>query len=297
MTDALVDEYLAFLRVEKGSARATIEAYHRDLRRFLAFIHDRGLSHAAEADRADIAAFEGYLINEGFAPASVRRALSVVKGLYRFAVREGLSDRDPADTLPVPKTPARLPDALSLAEAQRLLDQPFGESPIGARNKAILEVLYGCGLRVSELVGIDCEDAALEEGYLRVRGKGNKERISPIAGTALAALARYFEQGRPKLARSRAGQTAAVFLNARGGRLSRQSVHALVERAGRAVGLQGLHPHTLRHSFATHLLEGGADLRVIQEILGHADIATTQIYTHVSRSHMREEYLAAHPRA
>ena len=167
---------------------------------------------------------------------------------------------------------------------------------IGLRDRAILEVLYGCGLRVSELVGMDRGDVFFDEGFVRVRGKGSKERIAPLGGMAAQTLARYLDEARPVLARRSPGD-AAMFLNARGSRISRQSVHAIVARWGRAAGIKGLHPHTLRHSFATHMLEGGADLRTIQEILGHSDIATTQIYTHVSRIHMREEYLACHPRA
>ena len=158
-------------------------------------------------------------------------------------------------------------------------------------------MLYGCGLRVSECTGLDLGDAVLEDGYLHIVGKGNKERIAPISGAALRALCDYLEHGRPELVRAYAKPTPAVFLNARGGRLTRQSVHALVAEAGRSIGVANLHPHTLRHSFATHMLSGGADLRVIQEILGHSDISTTQIYTHVNRAHIREEYLNAHPRA
>ena len=295
-SDALASEYLIYLRVEKGSARATMEAYRRDLGHYLACLHERDVEQASSADRADVAAFEELLLDKGYAPTSVRRAISVVKGMYRFAAREGILNRDPADTLPVPKTPSRLPDAISREQAALLLDQPFEVSARGLRARAVVETLYGCGLRVSELTGLDVGDIALDEGYLRVRGKGGKDRIAPIAGTASAALSDYLENGRPLLSCG-GSPSAAVFLNARGGRLSRQSVHAIVDRAGRAVGLTGLHPHTLRHSCATHLLEGGADLRVIQEILGHADISTTQVYTHVSRSHLQEAYLSSHPRA
>lgn len=296
-SDPLVSEYLAFLSAEKGSARATLEAYRRDLGRFVSFVRECGVPSVSDVDRADVALFEASLVDAGYAPTSVRRALSVVKGLFRFAVREGLADRDPADTLPVPKTPQRLPDAISRHDAERLLDQPFPNTPCGLRDQAILEVLYGCGLRVGELVGLDVSDAVFEEGYLRVLGKGSKERIAPIAGTAAERLSAYLSDARPALSLRASMPTPAAFLNSRGGRLSRQSVCSIVKRAGLAVGIEGLHPHTLRHSFATHLLEGGADLRVIQEILGHADVSTTQIYTHVSRTHMREEYLAAHPRA
>ncbi len=179
----------------------------------------------------------------------------------------------------------------------RLLDRALPTTPEGLREHAILEVLYGCGLRVSELCGLNLGDVAFDEGFLLVCGKGNKQRIAPISGTAADALIQWLEEGRPAFAAKASRVTQAVFLNARGGRLTRQSVYAIVKDAGESIGMHDLHPHTLRHSFATHLLEGGADLRVIQELLGHADISTTQIYTHVDRSHIRSEYLNAHPRA
>ena len=176
------------------------------------------------------------------------------------------------------------------------MEQPFAPTAAGMRDHAILEVLYGCGLRVSELVGLDRREALLEEELLLVLGKGSKERVVPISGAAMHALVAYLDAGRPQLVRA-ARPKDAVFLNVRGGRLSRQSVHTLCEKYGRLVGIKGLHPHTLRHSYATHLVEGGADLRVVQELLGHASIATTQIYSHVDRTHVRFEYLTAHPRA
>lgn len=294
----LVGEYIAYLRIEKGCSPRTIEAYGRDLADFTSFLSERrGISDVTRAVRDDIAAFEEDVVSRGFAPSSVKRRLSVVKGFYRFLVREGFDERNPADTLPVPKTPLLLPDVLSHDQIDELLSQPFGTDAAGVRNRAILEVLYGCGLRVSELVGLDLGDVVFEEGYVRVVGKGGKDRIAPIGGKAEEALRAYIDDARAQLARPYAHPTPAVFLNARGGRLTRQSVHAIVARAGRVVGIEALHPHTLRHSFATHMLEGGADLRVIQEILGHADISTTQVYTHVTRGHIREEYLSAHPRA
>ena len=250
-----------------------------------------------DVERETVVAYEADLLERGYATSSVDRRVSAIKGLFRFLVREGLVRRNPADTLQLPKAPERLPDVLSASQMDELLSAPVERAPIPLRNRAILEVLYGCGLRVSECTGLDVADAVLDEGYLRVVGKGGKERIAPIAGAALRALVVYLEQARPALAKPFAKPTAAVFLNARGGRLTRQGMHAIVADAGRTIGIANLHPHTLRHSFATHLLEGGADLRVIQEILGHSDISTTQIYTHVNRSHIRKEYLGAHPRA
>lgn len=291
-----IDDYLSYLRVERGRAPLTLESYTRELAAYRSFLEARGIEAAGAVQRADVAAYEADLVERGFAPSTVKHRLSAVKGLHRFLVREGMGGASPADDLPAPKAPRRLPDVLSIGQIDALLGQPFPATAAGERDRAILEVLYGCGLRASECCGLDRDDCLLDEGCLRIRGKGGKERIAPISGCALEALSSYLEKARPRLADPRR-PTAAVFLNARGGRLSRQSVHAIVARAGHAIGCTDLHPHTLRHSFATHLLEGGADLRAIQEMLGHSDISTTQIYTHVDRSHIREEYLAAHPRA
>lgn len=295
--DELVREYLDYLRIERGSSPLTVEAYANDLRDYTAFLKGKCISGVDEIERGTVASFEADLFSRGYAASSIERRISVLKGFHRFLVREGYTRRNPADTLPLPKTPDRLPDVLSVEQVDEMLSQPLEPGPAPLRDRAILEVMYGCGLRVSECSGLDMSDTMLDEGYLRVVGKGGKERIAPIAGAALRALVVYLEQARPALAKPFAKPTAAVFLNARGGRLTRQGMHAIVADAGRTIGIANLHPHTLRHSFATHLLEGGADLRVIQEILGHSDISTTQIYTHVNRSHIRKEYLGAHPRA
>ena len=293
--DEALEEYLSYLRIERGSSPRTVEAYGRDLRDYAAFLADAGVAAPDDVNRALIAAYEASLIERGYAPSSVKRRVSVVKGLHRFCLREGLAAGNPADALPLPKVPERLPDVLSIDQVEDLIDTVAGDDARALRDRALLEVLYGCGLRVGELVGLDGDAVFLDDGLLRVTGKGSKERIAPIAGAASRALARYLGEGRPALARP--GSPGAVFLNACGGRLSRQTVHKVVARAGQAIGVGGLHPHTLRHSFATHLLEGGADLRVIQEILGHSDISTTQVYTHIDRTHLQAEYHAAHPRA
>ncbi len=303
MTIALpeaIEEYLSYLSIERGSSPLTIDAYRRDLEAYARFLETRGIARVDEIARDDVTAFEAQALADGFAASSIKRRVSAAKGFHRFLTREGLAARNAADGVVLPKIPARLPDVLSISQVQALLDGWDDKTPRGLRDKALLEVLYGCGLRVSEICGLDLGMIHGEEGFLQVVGKGDKERIAPLSGTALRALDAYLADARPQFARGAArtpASASAVFLNARGGRLTRQSVHAIVARAGLRIGVKNLHPHTLRHSFATHMLEGGADLRVIQEILGHSDISTTQIYTHVDRSHIRAEYLAAHPRA
>ncbi len=294
-----VSEYLGALSVERGASANTVAAYRRDLREYAEFLASRGVFAPGTVSRDDIAAYLTHLRSRGLAPASVERQAAAIKGFHRFLVRENVTENHPTARLPLPKTPKRLPDVISMEEAERLLSQPFEDGPVGLRDRAALEVLYGCGLRASELVGLDVTDVGLDEGVLRVTGKGDKQRIVPIAGAAALALGTYLRSGRPFLrpARSVVTLDPAVFLSARGRRMSRQSLHTLVKTYGERVGLSGLHPHTLRHSFATHMLEGGADLRSLQEMLGHADISTTQVYTHVDRRHVREEYLSTHPRA
>jgi integrase/recombinase XerD len=295
----MVDDFLGYLTVERGASPNTIAAYRSDLARYLAFLDDRGIASVDDVARDDVAAWIGALRAAGAAPRTIERRVAAVKSFHRFLVREGITTNHPTAALPLPQVPERLPDVVSIDEAERLLAQPFPDGPVGHRDRALMEVLYGCGVRVSELVGLDLRDVELTEGHIRVFGKGSKERVTPIAGAAAAALGDYLVHGRPFLRTkggSRRQDPDAVFLNVRGGRLTRATVHAIVHMYGGRVGLD-VHPHTLRHSFATHLLEGGADLRALQEMLGHADISTTQVYTHVDRSHVREEYLSTHPRA
>ena len=290
------EEYLSYLLVERGSSANTVEAYGRDLLRYVRHLADAAITDADDVTSEDVEGFVALLSSLDYAAASTERALMAVRGMHKFLASEGLARGNPARDVASPRKESRLPDVLSIAQAKDLLDQPFAPTATGQRDRAILEVLYGCGLRVSELVGLDLREAMLEEGLLLVLGKGSKERVTPISGQAMQALQSYLSGARPQLARP-SRPTDAVFLNVRGGRLSRQSVHAICEKYGRLAGIEGLHPHTLRHSFATHLVEGGADLRVVQELLGHASIATTQIYSHVDRTHVRFEYLTAHPRA
>lgn len=291
-----IDEYLGFLRVEKGSSPLTVEAYASDLVDYALFLEEAGITAVERVDRDAIIAYEADLHERGYAVSSIDRHISVLKGFHKFCMRESLTEDNPAASVHLLTKPDRLPDVLSIEQVNLLLDRMGGDDPLSLRDRAILEVLYGCGLRVSECSGLDVGDCAFGEGYLRVVGKGDKERIAPIAGTALEALADYLNNGRPELLKP-GKPTPAVFLNIRGGRLTRKSIHKLVAKSGAAIGVEGLHPHTLRHSYATHMLAGGADLRVIQEILGHSDISTTQVYTHVNRTHIQEEYRSAHPRA
>lgn len=283
------------LAFERGSSSHTVEAYGRDLERYVKALEEKGVTEPDDVTRPLIEEHLEHLAEEGYAPSSVERVLSAIKSFHRFMLQEEMSSVSPAAALPLPKKAERLPDVLSVRQALALLDQPFPKTAAGQRDRAIIEVLYGCGLRVSELTGLDVGAVSLEDEVVRVVGKGSKERLVPLMGSAHKALAEYLSDWRGELVSSRSG--AAVFLNVRGGRISRQSVFAIVERAGRVVGIDGLHPHTLRHSFATHMLQGGADIRIVQELLGHSSIQTTQLYTHLDRSHLRMAYLSAHPRA
>lgn len=294
------DEYLIYLRIEKGSSENTIAQYGRDLALYAESLAAAGKSDVGDIERDDVVRFQSEVAKAGYSPATVKRRMSAVKGLHRFLIKEDVTEKNPADSIRLPKIPERLPDVLSIEQVSRMLDMHDDASCTGLRDRAMLEVLYGCGLRASEICGLDTDDLFLEEGFIRVFGKGSKERIAPISGEALRTLERYLEEARPTLSMKarniRPQDVKAVFLNARGTRLTRQGLHAIVAKAGSAIGVDNLHPHTLRHSFATHMLEGGADLRIIQEMLGHSDISTTQIYTHIDRTHMIEEYRHAHPR-
>lgn len=290
-----LSDYLGALAVERGLSSNTLEAYTRDLVRYLVFLSDSfGVTTPDAVAPRHVEAHIAALANLKLAASSIERATSAIKGFHKFMVREQITQQHPTAQLPLPQKPQRLPQVLSVSEVATLLDQPFGETPQDVRDHCMLEVLYGCGLRVSELCGLDMQSLLWEGPFVRVLGKGSKERLVPLVGTAVEALQDYIQHARPELMKH---PVDAVFLNRRGGRLSRQTVYTVCERAGRLAGIKGLHPHTLRHSFATHLLEGGADIRSVQELLGHADISTTQLYTHLDRSHIKRVYLAAHPRA
>lgn len=294
-------DYIDYLVVEKGSSANTVAAYRRDLKAWVSWLQDeQGIFEPDQVQRCLVEQYQAHLHEQGKAATSIQRAVSAIKGLHKFLYLDGASTKLPTSEVKVPRKPERLPETISIEKAFELLDQPFPDTPAGHRDKTMLEVLYGCGLRVSELCGLDVSACFLDDGFLRIFGKGSKERLVPIVGSALRTLQDYLAVWRGQLHPANvplAPDTRAVFLNARGGRISRQSVFSVVERAGVAVGIAGLHPHVLRHAFASHMLAGGADLRVLQEILGHADISTTQVYTHVDREHIRAEYYSAHPRA
>lgn len=296
-----VEDLLMWLSAERGRSPSTLSAYRRDLRSYVTWLREAGraLEDVAEADLVD---YVGALRARGLAPASVARALVPVRSLHRFLAEEGRARTDPGAHLELPRVPRGLPKALSEEEVGRLLDAPAGDGPVVLRDRAMLELLYGTGVRVSELVGLSLGDIDLDAALLRAFGKGSKERIVPIGVPAVRALVAWLgAEGRPELAPAqwrRRGDAEAVFLNARGGRLSRQGAWDVLRRYARIVGLEGrLSPHVLRHSCATHMLDHGADIRAVQELLGHASISTTQVYTLVSNERLWEVYRTAHPRA
>jgi integrase/recombinase XerD len=289
------EEYLGHLRVERGLAENTILAYGSDFARLRAYASGRGMDLLG-LGQADLADFIASLHASGLSTRSVARAVHSVRGLYRFAVREGRLRDDPMENLRAPRAFKALPRALTTAQVEALLDAPDASTPLGVRDRAILEVLYAAGLRVSELTSLRPDDMDLELGVLTCIGKGNKERLVPLGQQARRWVQRYLAEVRGTLSRRR--PSPYLFLNHRGGRLSRMGLWGIVRRHAVTAGLQRvLTPHVLRHSFATHLLENGADLRAVQAMLGHADISTTQIYTHVSRGRLRKVYDQFHPRA
>jgi integrase/recombinase XerD len=296
----LVGRYLDHLRAERGLAGNTVAAYRRDLTVYARYLDEVGIADPREAVADDLEAFVGWLRQQRtaagspYATSSVARTVVAVRGFHRFLAREGLTDADVSADLGTPRAGRALPKALSVPDTERLLSAPVGDEPLALRDRAILELLYGAGLRISELTALDLDDLDAVERLVRVRGKGDKERIVPYGEVAALALDRWTVQGRP----SRNPRSAAVFVNARGGRLTRQGAWKIVRGHAERVGLgSAVSPHTLRHSFATHLVDGGADVRAVQELLGHASVTTTQIYTLVSRAALREVYERAHPRA
>lgn len=301
-----VATYLDHLAVERGAAANTLSSYRRDLRRYAAYLDERGLD---ELDAVTTEVVTDFLValragDEAHPPlgaSSAARTVVAVRGFHRFALRDGLTTRDPAAAVKPPTPAKRLPKALPLADVEAVLDAAGAPgTTLALRDRAMLELLYGTGARISEAVGLDVDDVDRSDpggGTVLLRGKGGKERIVPVGSFALEALEAYLVRGRPELVAAGRG-TPALFLNARGGRLSRQSAWTVLVRCAERAGISAdVSPHTLRHSFATHLLDGGADVRVVQELLGHASVTTTQIYTLVTVDNLREAFALAHPRA
>jgi integrase/recombinase XerD len=306
--DEALEVYLAHLTVERGLSVNTLLAYRRDLARYTAFLHGLGRATPGDVDEQDV---EGFLLavrtgsdgRSALSASSAARIVVAVRGWHKFLLLDGMTNLDPASTVKPPAQPKRLPKAISVDDVERLLDAAgLGEGSVPLRDRALLELVYGTGARISEAVGLDVDDLDRTPGRAAVRlfGKGSKERVVPLGSFALEAVEAYLVRGRPALAVGSKGGSPGIFLNTRGARLSRQSAWAVLrvaaERAG-LVGAEHISPHTLRHSFATHLLAGGADVRVVQELLGHASVTTTQIYTMVTPDTLREVYAAAHPRA
>ncbi|HLY49966.1 MAG TPA: site-specific tyrosine recombinase XerD [Solirubrobacteraceae bacterium] len=299
LQDLLLD-FLGYLELERGLSRNTLEAYRSDLQQFGQFLDRRGID-PLRISSAELAAFVSELASSGrsgasVAPATLQRKVACLRSFYRYLRVERLIGDDPAAELRGPRSRARLPAVLSRDEVAALLAQPKGTSPTALRDRALLETMYACGLRASEVIGLELRDLDLGVGILRARGKGSKERIVPIGSKALDSLQAYLDRGRLRLVALQ--PEPRVFVNLRGNPLSRQGLYKIVQRHAASAGLaHKMSPHTLRHSFATHLLAGGCDLRSLQEMLGHADIATTQIYTHLSPDRLRDVYFEAHPRA
>ncbi|MCG5212508.1 site-specific tyrosine recombinase XerD [Streptosporangium sp. KLBMP 9127] len=296
----MLSSYLAHLAVERGLAANTLASYRRDLRRYIEHLKVRGCHTFREVGEPDVVAFlaclrEGDEEHQALVASSAARAVSAVRGLHRFALREGAAGHDPAHEVRPPRQLRRLPKAIGVAEVERLIAAAGPEgAPLTLRNRALLELLYGTGARISEAVGLAVDDT--EPDQLRLRGKGGRTRVVPVGRYAKQALDAYLVRARPLLSAHGRG-TSALFLNARGGRLTRQGAWEVLQAAAERAGLAGVSPHMLRHSFATHLLDGGADVRVVQELLGHASVTTTQVYTLVTVDRLREVYAAAHPRA
>lgn len=291
-----LEQFRDYLALEAGNSRHTVENYLRDLRRLASYGSSKGVEGPDQVTSAQLREFIYHLKDMGLSPATIRRQISAVRAYFRFLVGEGHAARDPSERLESPKRWRTLPAVLTVAEVERLLAGPNPDEPLAVRDRALLEFAYATGARVSELVALRLQDVLFEDGVARVLGKGSKERIVPVGRRALGQVALYAREIRPRLDKGE-GQ-GVLFLNARGTPLSRIGAWGVIKRAAKQAGItKRVTPHTLRHTFATHLLEGGADLRAVQEMLGHADLATTQIYTHVDRDYLRTVHRQFHPRA
>ncbi|HUB35953.1 MAG TPA: site-specific tyrosine recombinase [Solirubrobacteraceae bacterium] len=293
--EPLLLDFLAHLELERGLSRNTLEAYRTDLLQLGGFLRSREVAVLA-AQHGDLAAFLSELAGGSAAAATLQRKAACLRSFYRYLRREDAIAHDPTAELRGPRRGQTLPRALTRGEVSRLLEQPRGTAPLALRDRSLLELMYACGLRASEAVGLELADVDLEERVLLARGKGAKERIVPIGGRAVAATDTYLKRGRPALVGVRV--QSKLLVNGRGGGLTRQGLYKIVQGHARGAGLERkMSPHTLRHTFATHLLAGGCDLRSLQEMLGHADLATTQVYTHLSAERLKDVYFEAHPRA
>ncbi len=292
----LIGEFMNYLSTERGLAMNTLESYGRDLRQYYEYLQSSGKDSVEKATRATVVAYLLFLQKQGKATATIARRLAALRSFYQFLLREKYVDKDPTANLESPKLEKRLPKVLTIKEVETLLKQPNPSTAAGLRDKAMLELLYATGIRVSELISLNMDDISLDMGYIRCLGKGSKERIVPVGSVAVKCVADYLNSGRGRLVPDRDEQ--ALFVNHHGKRLTRQGFWKIVKRyANDARISKEITPHTLRHSFATHLLENGADLRSVQEMLGHADISTTQIYTHITKGRLKEVYARTHPRA
>jgi len=296
------NKYINYLEAERNASPYTVRNYTADLcgskniKGFFTFLKERGISSAGEVDRAVLRDYMGYLVERGIVKASIARKLSAIRSFYRYLMREGILSANPIEKASSPKLDKRLPQFLTVEETVRILKAADLSDPIGQRDRALLELLYASGLRVSELAQLNPEQVNLNTNEIRVWGKGSKERMVLIGRPAAMALNIYLSQGRPELLGKK--RSGALFLNRDGGRLSQRSIQRMLAKYTSIAGInKRVHPHTLRHTFATHLLDGGADLRVVQELLGHANLNSTQIYTHVTKSQARKVYLSAHPMA
>ena len=292
------NKYINYLEVERNVSPYTVRNYTTDLLDFFEFLRGKEISSLNEVDRHVVRDYLSHLIEQGFVKASIARKLSAIRSFYRYLLREKMVPTSPVEATSSPKLDKRLPSFLSIAEVNRLLEAPDLSTPQGQRDRALLELLYASGLRVSELVKLNLEQIDLDSCEIRVWGKGSKERVVLMGKPAAEALRAYLQQGRPKLFGTRIRMTNALFINRYGERLIERRVQRILEKYSSLAGIgKKVHPHMLRHTFATHLLDGGADLRVVQELLGHANLSSTQIYTHVSKSQARKVYLSAHPMA
>ena len=295
--DREIRMYFDFLRLEKGVTTHTFHAYQFDLAKYRAFLSLQKVPSARKVTEDTISDFLKELSKRHLSPRSVSRILSAIRGFHRFLVGEGIHDDDPTENVETPKRSKNLPGVLSVSEIDVILKQPDSRQPLGLRDRAILEVLYATGVRVSELTGLKQSNLMFDSELILVFGKGSKERLVPIGASAMDWVTRYQREVRIHLAKGGKSQDV-IFLNYRGGKLSRAAIRDMVVKYARGAGIKKeIHPHTFRHSFATHLLEGGADLRAVQEMLGHVDISTTQIYTHIDREYLKEVHRTFHPRA